>query len=170
MVLVVGNVILIPIVYNFLGKEFVFESIAVFTSITTAVYTILATPTTKTEPILRVTPFLGGGLGMGQIGLRVQIQNIGYSIAKNIEVKCKIVPDLTISLENNGVCNIPLLAPKESRIIPLISSIDLPRLLSQEKAIIEVSYENEEGKKQKPIKIEPLISELERNYRIMFIP
>lgn len=161
--LVVGNITLGLYASYYLGKDTVLESIAVFTSISTAVYAILnEPPKEKAEPLLRVEPRLRAGFGMGSLGLEVRVDNIGDAPAKNTQVVCKINPQSSISLENDGVYTIPLLAPKEySKINPIIS-IQSDQLTSQELAV-EVAYSNLENKKQPSMRESYSISVLRKN-------
>ena len=87
---------------------------------------------------------------MDSSGLDILIENIGYSIAKDIEVKCKLVPDGSIPLIDNGVFKYSSLAPREPPVkYSALVLVEDSKLLSQEKLIIEVSYLNEDDKKTK---------------------
>lgn len=160
--LTIGNIVLGLYAFNYLGKDTVLESIAVFTSISTAVYTILNEPEKeKPEPLLRVRPVAKGGLGAGELGLDVYIDNIGDAPAKDIKIVCKTGPQ-TISLENNGVYKIPLLPLKEPPLkLNVINSIESEQLFSQN-LDVEVMYSNMENKKHPPMKENYAISELIR--------
>lgn len=127
--------------------------------------TTLAEPKVA-KPILRITPLLSTPAIMGNLGLDILIENIGYSIAKDIEVNCQLVPDGSIPLNDNGVFKHPLLAPRDPPIkYSALMFVESPKLLSQEKLIIEVSYLDEDDKKQKPIKMETTINKLEQEMR-----
>ena len=170
--LIIGIVAIVISFYYYSETSKIAEYVALFTSVSTAVYTILSKTKERTEPILRITPLLSDP-NMSFWGLDIWIENIGYSIAKDIEVKCQLVPDASIPLENNGIFKHSLLAPKEitkcSVIIRADNSKPLSRQLfiaevTQQKLIIEVSYSNEDDKKQKPIKKKVAIAELEHGF------
>jgi hypothetical protein len=151
--------------YYYSATPSIVEYVALYTSISTACYAILAEQKAKTEPILRINPELSSH-SMGSLGLDILIENIGYSIAKDIEVNCKLVPDGSIPLSDNGVFKHSFLAPREPPIkYSALMFVETSKLLSQEKLIIEVSYLNEDDKKQKPIKMETTISKLEQEMR-----
>jgi hypothetical protein len=147
--------------------SYVAEYIALFTSVSTAVYAILVQPKERIEPLLRITPTKESlaGVIVGKVGfkrtmnLNIWIENIGYSIAKGIEVQCRLVPNGSISLENKGVFKHPLLAPKEIIKYQALRSVSTDKLLSQQ-LIIEASYLNEDDEKQKPTKNEYSVKEL----------
>ena len=70
-------------------------STAIFTSIKT-----LIEPEAKTEPILESPPNLNpsakkaiAGFLSGKVFVDLLIENVGYSIAKDIEVKCHLIPN-----------------------------------------------------------------------------
>jgi hypothetical protein len=156
----VGNItVAISINYS-LGVAHVAEYVALFTSVSTAIYAILAQPKERTEPLLRITPtlerhpvvFIDNRKFGGSVGLDVRIQNIGYSIAKDIEIRCQLIPHASIHLENNGIYKISLLSPRDPPIkYQVVGGADAEKLLLLTLAI-EVSYLNEDDKKQKPIK------------------
>lgn len=163
--LTIGNIALGLYAYYYIGKDTVLESIAVFTSLSTAVCTILNEPEKeKPEPLLRVRPTARGGLGAGTLGLDVYIDNIGDATAKDVKVVCKTNPQ-TISLKDNGVHRIPLIPPKEPPLkLNVIDSIESHPLSSQNLEV-EVTYSNMEDKNQPPIKESYTISELIRKYQ-----
>lgn len=160
LVVLVGSIaVAISINYS-LGVAHVTEYVALFTSVTTAVYAILAQPKQRTEPFLRITPLLkthatiaitGMDVPKTKRGLDIWIENIGYSIAKDLKVSCGLVPDDSIYLENAGIFKYQLLAPKEIVKYSVVRFVDANILLSQQ-LIIEASYLDEDDKKQKPIK------------------
>jgi hypothetical protein len=156
----IGNVVGSILIYYLFESVNVPVFIALYTSILTATYQILAEPTKRTDPFLRINPKLSDQ-GM-DAGLDILIENIGYSIAKDIEVKCKLVPGGSLPLIDNGVFKYSSLAPRETPVkYSALVLVKDSELLSQEKLIIEVSYLNEDGKKQKPIKMERIISKLQ---------
>lgn len=165
----IGNTVGSILVYFLFGDINVPEFIALYTSILTASYAILAEPKARTEPYLRITAVLkkyghimiGNSSSPNSLGLDIWIENIGNSIAKNIEVRCQLVPDGSIPLKDKGVFKHPLLALIPEKVqYKAVEFADSNKLLSQ-KLIIEASYSNEEDKKQEPIKIEVAINELE---------
>jgi len=167
----IGSVAVALSIYYTLGVANVAEYVALFTSISTAIYAILAEPKAKTEPFLRITPILrrppeliAGSMLDREFTIDVWIENIGYSIAKDIEVKCKLVPDTSMPLEKNGVFKHPLLAPKEIVKYYAVGLVESSKLLPQ-RLIIETHYLNEDNKKQKPIKKEFAVRELEQGLR-----
>jgi hypothetical protein len=96
--LIIGNIALGLYAFYYLGKDTVLESIAVFTSVSTAAYAVLNEPETeKPEPLLRIRPVARGGLGMGSLGLDLFLDNVGDALAKDIKVVCKTSP-MTLSL------------------------------------------------------------------------
>lgn len=125
---------------------------------------ILGAPKKRTEPYLRITPKLEKYSPItfknNLRGLNVWIENVGYSNAKSIEVRCQLVPDASIPLKNKGVFRHPLLTPKEPVKYQAVKDFESHKLLSQQ-LIIETSYSNEEDEKQKPMKTEYLVKELE---------
>jgi hypothetical protein len=168
----IGSVLVALSVYHFLGVSNVAEYVALFTSVSTAIYAILSEPKGRTEPILRITPLLRpwGSISFGNrstksnLGLNIWIENIGYSIAKDIEVKCRLAPDASIPLNNNGVFKHSMIAPKEIVLYQAVEVVESNKLLSQQ-LILEVNFANEDNKKQKPIKKEYPIRELEQDLR-----
>jgi hypothetical protein len=172
LIVLIGSMAIATFVYYYVGVADIAEYVALFTSVSTAMYAILAEPKEKTEPFLRITPTLKryGTIAIGTyvspetVGLDVWIENIGYSIAKDIEVKCQIIPDESIPLKSDGVFKHPLLAPKEIVQYKAVEAVDSNKFLSQ-RLIIEAAYSNEDDKKQKPIKKEYKISELEEGLK-----
>lgn len=148
------------------------EYVALYTSVSTACYAILAEPRERIEPYLRITPLLkshatisiGNYTSPSLAGIIMWIENVGYSNAKNIEGSCQLVPDASIPLKDKGVFRHALLAPKERIHCEVVESFETDKLLSQQ-LIIEVSYSNEDDKKQKPIKMEYPVKELEEKLR-----
>lgn len=136
----IGNVVGSILVYFILGAVNVPVYIALYTSILTASYTILAEPKQKTEPLLRITPLLkrygqimiGNHTSPSSAAIIIWIENVGYSNALNIEAKCQLFPDLTIPLKNNGVFKHSLLVPKEKINFEAVESFGTNELLSQE--------------------------------------
>lgn len=159
-------------VYLLLGATNVAEYVALFTSVSTAVYAILAEPRERTEPILRITPLLKrygkvvvDGLGNeGKLGIDIWTENIGYSVAKDIEVDCRFVPDGSIRLKDNGIFKHSLLAPREIIQYQAVDFADADKLLAQQ-LIIESSYLNEDDEKQKPMKKVCAVKELKEGLR-----
>jgi hypothetical protein len=157
-VLVGSTAVAISINYS-VGAAHITEYVALFTSVSTAVYAVLAQPKERIEPFLRITPTIErhDGIVVGNVGserimsLNIWIENIGYSIAKDIEVQCRLVPNGSISLENNGVFKHSLLAPKEIVQYQAVQIASTDKLLSRQ-LIIEASYLNEDDEKQKPTK------------------
>ena len=157
----IGNIALGLYAFYYLGKGTVLESIAVFTSVSTAAYAVLNEPeTVKLEPLLRVRAVARGGLGMGSLGLDLFLDNIGDALAKGIKVVCKASP-IALGLQNSGVYGIKLLAPKETAKINVISSIESGQFSSQNLEV-ELTYSDTENKKQTPIKETYSIDELVR--------
>lgn len=144
--------------YYYSGFSNVAEYVALFTSVATAMYAILTEPKERTEPFLRITPLRSQPYTQFlRYNIDLWIENIGYSIAKDIEVKCK-ASDGSIYVKNGGIFKHPLLAPRE---IVHYSAIELAgdEILSRQ-LIIEASYFDEDDRKQKPIRREVRISEL----------
>lgn len=166
----VGSIVVAIPVNTFLGSSSIAEYVALFTSVSTAIYAILAQPKERTEPLLRIGPELKGhGIGIitGTLSsepnaeLNVWVQNIGYSIAKDIEIKCQLSPDTSIPLKDNGITKISFLTPKDRPFqCQIVLSADINRLLSQQ-LTIETSYLNEDDKKQKPTKDVYSVKELQ---------
>jgi hypothetical protein len=169
-VLIGSIAVAISINYSF-GIGHIAEYVALFTSVSTAIYAILAQPKQRTEPFLRITPhlithggvFIGGASPPSSGGLNISIENIGYSIAKEIELRCKLVPDTSIPLENGGIFKHPSLAPREKPVQYQVVKYANKDILLSQKLTIETSYMNEDDKRQKPTKMEVLISGLERD-------
>lgn len=168
----IGSIAVATSVYYSFGVDYVAEYVALFTSISTAIYAVLAEPKAKTEPILRITPLLrtwgtisfGNRSSKSNLGLNIWIENIGYSIAKDIEVKCRLAPNASIPLNNNGVFKHSMLASKERVLYQAVEAVESNKLLSQQ-LTLEVNFANEDDKKQKPIKKEYPIRELEQDLR-----
>ena len=117
LVLVIGAVAIGISFYYYSATSEIAEYLALYTSVTTACYAILAQPKERTEPFLRITPLLERHGTFGSIpstaGIKIWIENVGYSNATNIELKCKLTVDTMVSLEDEGVFKHPLLTPKE---------------------------------------------------------
>jgi hypothetical protein len=172
-VLLVGALVIGISFYYYSATYEIAEYLALFTSVSTACYAILAQPKERTEPYLRVTPLLDrrqGSIAIGNYvspntaGIKIWIENVGYSNAINIELKCLLTLDTVLTLENEGIFKHPLLTPKEKVRYEAVESAQTDLLFSQ-KLAIEVVYSNEDGKKQKPINIESRIIDLEENLR-----
>jgi hypothetical protein len=162
--LIIGNIAIGVVVFYYYDRSSMFESIAMFTSLATAIYAILAEPKERIEPVLRITPLLKQwDPKFLRYNLDIWIENIGYSIAKDIEVRCKISGESSIYVKNDGIFKHPLLAPKE--IIQFRASECTGHELLSQQLVIEVSYSNENSKKQKPIKKGYTIRELEQGLR-----
>ena len=162
--LIIGNIALGLYAFYYLGKDTVLESIAVFTSVSTAAYAVLNEPeTVKPEPLLRIRPVARGGLGMGSLGLDLFLDNVGDALAKDIKVVCKTSP-MTLGVQNNGVYGIGLLAPREPPArITVINSIESGQFSSQNLEV-KVAYSDTEDKKQTPINATYSIDELIRKF------
>lgn len=165
-VLVGSTAVAISINYSF-GAAHIAEYVALFTSVSTAIYAILAQPKERTEPFLRITPTLHrhGAVFIGSSGslsasLEVQIENIGYSTAKDIEIKCQLIPDTSIPLKDKGVFKHSLLTTNDLPVYyQVVECADVDKLLSQQ-LILEASYLNEDNKRQKPLKNAYSVKEL----------
>jgi hypothetical protein len=148
-----------------LGTSHIAEYVALFTSLSTATYAIFTQPKQRTEPFLRITPLLKTNIS--DVGTRIifrtldiWIENIGHSIAKEIEVKCKLDPDGSIPLEKNGIFKHSLLAPEERIKYQAVRTVDVVDKFLSQHLTIEASYSNEDNKKQEPIKKVYLVKEL----------
>jgi hypothetical protein len=169
LILIGSLVVAISIGYS-LGVAQIVGYVAWFTSVSTAVYAILAQPKQRTEPILRITPLLKSSIVTANVTFWVRtidiwIENIGYSIAKEIEVRCRLDPDGSIPLEKNGFFKHPLLAPKEIVQYQAAKSADVMDNFLSQRLTIETSYLNEDNKKQKPIKSVYLVKELQEGLK-----
>lgn len=168
-VLVGSIAVAIFINYSY-GAAHIAEYVALFTSVSTAIYAILAQPKQRIDPFLRITPLLKthptvfiGSPTPSSCSLSILIENIGYSIAKEIELRCKLVPDTSIPLENDGIFKHPSLAPREKPVEYKVVKYAIKDKLLSKKLTIETSYMNEDDKRQKPTKMDVLISGLERD-------
>lgn len=147
--LIVGNVVLGFSSFYYLGKDAAIEFIAVFTSLSTAAYSILNEPE-KPQPILRVKPRVRNGWGMDSLGFDLHVDNVGGATAKDIKIICKTSPN-TLDLENKGVYEIKILPQREQPTkINLISSIETQSITSQ-KIHVAITYSNLDNKQQPPI-------------------
>ena len=157
--LIVGNLAIGVIVFYFYDKSSMFESIAVFTSLATAIYAIMNEPEAKKEePLLRITPCLAPYSVI--MGLDILITNIGTSIAKNTKGTCAVISTTPIPLENNGAFLIENLAPREKG--TYVATVKDPNLLSSEKVVVTAEYYDLENKKQPPIRVEVLMKDLQK--------
>ena len=147
--LIIGNVVVGLSSFRYLGADATIALIAFFTSLSTAVYSIMNEPK-KPQPLLRVKPSLRNPF-LGSLGLDLYIDNVGDSSAKDIKVICKTSPE-ALTLENNGLYNIEILPSKERPVqIIVITSIETPSIESK-KVEMEVTYSNMDNEKQKAIK------------------
>jgi hypothetical protein len=170
--LVIGIVAIIIVSYCFSATANIAEYVALYTSISTACYAILAEPKERTEPYLRTTAVLKryGQIMIGNydspshLGLNIWIENVGYSNAKGIEVRCQLVPDGSIPLKDNGIFKHSLLTPRKRIQYQAVESVESNKLLSQQ-LVIEATFSNEDDKEQKPIKNKYLVKELEEDLR-----
>lgn len=148
--LVVGNIVIGTSTFHYLGKDSTVELIALFTSLSTAVYAILNEPE-ESQPLLRVIPKIRGGYGMGTWGFDLYIDNIGDSFAKDVKILATATPQ-GITLENNGVYEVKVLPAKEKPTrINIVTSSDMNALGSQ-RIDTEITYSNMKNKKQPQIK------------------
>jgi hypothetical protein len=173
LVLIIGATVIGFGFYYYSATSEIAEYLALYTSVSTACYAILTQPKERTEPFLRITPLLDRHHGMAvgrnfstpsSAGIKVWIENVGHSNATNIELKCQLTVDTMVSLENEGVFKHPLLTPKEKVCYQAVESAQTDLLFSL-KLSYEVIYSNEDNKKQKPIKKEIAIIDLEENLR-----
>jgi hypothetical protein len=146
--LIVGNVVVGLSTFHYLGKDATIEFIAIFTSLSTAAYSILNEPE-KPQPLLRIQLTARGGYAMAQLGLDLLIDNIGDANAKDIKVVCKTSPD-AIALEGNGIYKIKPISPRERHKVNLVTSIESGKISTQ-RIDVEVTYSNMENKKQASI-------------------
>jgi hypothetical protein len=158
----IGNIALALYAFYYLGKDTVLESIAIFTSVSTAAYAVLNEPeTVRPEPLLRVRPVARGGLGAGSLGLDLSLDNIGDALAKDVKVVCKTSPQV-LPLQNNGIYLIESIVARERPVrINVVTSLESGQFPSQNLEV-EVTYSNTENKKQNPIKKTYSIDELIR--------
>ena len=142
----------------------ILESIALYASLSTACYAILAEPKQRTEPLLRITPLVKQQENPISFHYRIDvwIENIGYGIAKNIEIKIK-ASDPKVNFNNNGYFKHLLLIPKERFKCPVLEFMDSETYTNQ-RLIVEISYSNEDDKKLKPIHEEYTIRELKEGF------
>ena len=173
LVLVVGAIAIGISFYLYSATSEIAEYLALYTSISTACYAILTQSKERTEPFLRITPVLDRHHGMvagkgwstrNTAGIKIWIENVGYSNATNIELKCQLTVDTELLLENKGIFRHPLLAPNEAVYYQALEIAEIETLFSQ-KLTIEAVYSNEDNKKQKPIKMECEVRELEDHLR-----
>ncbi len=147
--LIVGNIAVGSPIFYYLGKDITFQFIAFFTSISTAAYAILNEPK-KPQPLLRIQLIARAGYEMGSIGFDLLVDNIGDATAKDIKVMCKTSPRI-VEVEENGIYNIKLIAPKETNKINVLTSIQESQVSSL-RIDVEITYSSIENKKQTPIK------------------
>jgi hypothetical protein len=161
--LIVGNTAIGIVVFYYYDRSSMFESIAVFTSLATAIYAIMNEPETKKEePLLRITPHLAP-YGIGDLGLDIVIDNIGDSVANGINGTCGITPMASLPLENSGAFSINLLAPNdEPYVYVAIKSVPSEQLLQSEKVTINTEYYNIDGEKQPSIIMVVWMKDLKR--------
>jgi hypothetical protein len=172
--ILVGSIFVAVLISYSFGAAQIVGYVAWFTSLSTAVYAIWTQPKQRTEPFLRIAPILEKHQGMifiagvggttSRASLNVWIENIGYSIAKNISVRCGLNPDKSIPLKENGVFSHPLLAPKERVSFQIVEYAETERLSSQQ-LTIEVKYENEDGKPQNMLTNAYSVEELPESLR-----
>ena len=161
----IGILVIATVVLYCLGAN-VSEYVTLFTTLPTALYAV-STKLKRPEPFLRITPILGQEYPLTHITLRIKIENIvAETIAKNIEVKCRLVPDASIFVMNKGVVKHSSPLTKEDSPVeyPVLEHVNRNELFSQ-KLVYEYTCLNEDGKKQKmrkgEIALAEKISELE---------
>ena len=170
--LTIGIAVITVTFYYYSETARIAEYVALYTSVSTACYAILAEPKKRTEPYLRITPLLkrhayimmGNYSSPKTSGLNIWIENVGHSNAKNIEIRFQLVPDGSIQLKDNGVFVHPLLTPKEKVQCQAVKSAYSDKLLLQQ-LIVEASYSNEDEKKQKQIKNKWSVKELKEDLK-----
>jgi hypothetical protein len=155
----IGILVIATVVLYCLGAN-VSEYVTLFTALPTALYAV-STARKRPEPFLRITPILGQAYPLTYITLRIKIENIvAETIAKNIEVKCRLVPDASIFVMNKGVVKHPSPLTKEDPPVeyPVLEQVNRNELFSQ-KLVYEYTCLNEDDKKQKMRKGEIALAE-----------
>jgi hypothetical protein len=148
--LVIGNIVVGLSTFQYLGTDATIALIAFFTSLSTAVYSIINEPK-KPQPLLRITTKVRAGYGMGTLGFDTYIDNIGESSAKDVKVICKIYPQ-PVPLEQNGVYIIKVIPTREPPIkLNALISADVSSVKLQ-KIDVEVTYSNMDDETQPTIK------------------
>jgi len=162
-VLIVGIFSIIIFAYKFEGIPNINEYLALYVSVTTAIFTsikLLIEPKVRTEPYLRLTPIFNekpneliAGLLSKKVSMNLLVENIGHSIAKNIEIKCWLAND-TSTPPKMVEFHYSMLAPKENPLkFAVLKYVDLEPL-RKTKLLVEYSFFNEENKKKKLVKEE----------------
>jgi hypothetical protein len=155
--LIVGNIAIGIVVFYYYDRSSMFESIAVFTSLATAIYAIMNEPETKKEkPLLRIAPHLASAVGLGNLGLDILIDNIGDSVASGITGICEVtsmtakpLPTKSLRLENDGAFSISQLTPNDKPYVYVaINSEPAAYVLQIEEIRIRVEYYSLDGEKQ----------------------
>jgi len=144
------------------------EAATLYVATATAVYTILAEASEKKRPLLRVTPHVVSGFGIGELGLEIELSNIGEAVATDIRVECSLRGQQQVPLIGGGNFRVAPMAPGERASIRVVDSVEIKRLQSQESYTVRVWYKDAEGDEMKPIEdrgaIGALIEEFSREY------
>lgn len=163
--------IAIIIILNYLGAN-LSEYIAFTASFLTASIAIL-TKKRSEPPYLRITPILGQLFPLTHIELSMKLENLRGSIAKDIEIKCRLFPTSSqmqenqLYIKNGGLFKHKLaIANTDSPTTFLVAkAVDRTLLISQ-KFVYEISFCDINGKKYKQkeeeIPLREIVIELEK--------
>jgi hypothetical protein len=164
--LTIGGIVVFTFASIFLNVDRAFDAAALYVAIATAAYTIVAEAAEKKRPLLRVTPRVVSGLGIGSLGLEIELCNIGEAVATDIRVECSLRGQQQVPLERGGNFEVASMAAGERKTIRVVGSVETQRLQSQESYIVKVRYKDAEGDEMKPIEdsgtIGALIEEFDR--------
>jgi len=164
--LIIGGIVAFTFASIFLNVDRAFDAAALYFAIATAAYTILAEAAEKKRPRLRVTPRVVSGLGLGELGLEIELSNIGEAVATDIRVECSLRGQQQAPLEGGGNLEVAPMAPGERETTRVVRSVETQRLQSQESYTVKVRYKGAEGDEMKPIEdsgtIGALIEEFDR--------
>jgi hypothetical protein len=146
--------VIITLILNYLGAN-LSEQIAFTASFLTASIAILTRKRTE-PPYLRITPLLGQHFPLTHIELSMKVENLRESVAKDIEVRCKLVPNSSqmpatlLCIENEGIFKHQLAITNADPPITFLVSkvVDRNALLSQ-KFVYEISFFDRHGKKHR---------------------
>jgi hypothetical protein len=146
--------VIITLILNYLRAN-LSEHIAFNASFWPATIALLTRKRTE-PPYLRITPLLGQHFPLSHIELSMQIENLRESIAKDIEIKCRLVPVSQIApakpiyILNEGIFKHQLaITNADQPVTFLVTKIVHRDELLSKKFVYEVSYSDRHGKKHR---------------------
>jgi hypothetical protein len=165
LILAIADVVSFGLTQQYAGVDRGFEAVSLVTAFLTAGYAVLEEASTKQLPLLRISPKVTAGWGLGSIGFAVDVANIGDSIAHDTRIVCKLTGTPALQMNSSGVFKVEPMAPRERTTVVIVDSVETGSLQTQQFELT-ADYKDSEGEKMKQVKlsgaIKPLLDEMTR--------